>query len=74
LTVNVRVLAATNKDLEHAVQQRQFREDLWFRLNVLPIHIPPLRERPDDVPPLVRHCAARCAARIGRPVQVDAGP
>ncbi len=72
-TVNVRVLAATNKDLRHAVGQRQFREDLWFRLNVLPIHIPPLRERPDDIPPLVRHCAARCAARLGRAVRLDAG-
>jgi len=72
-TVNVRVLAATNKDLGNAVRQRQFREDLWFRLNVLPIHIPPLRERPDDIPPLVRHCAARCAARLGRAVRVDAG-
>jgi len=72
-TVNVRVLAATNKDLGNAVRQRQFREDLWFRLNVLPIHIPPLRERPDDIPPLVRHCAARCAARLGRAVRLDAG-
>jgi len=72
-TVNVRVLAATNKDLRHAVGERQFREDLWFRLNVLPIHIPPLRERPDDIPPLVRHCAARCAARLGRAVRLDAG-
>jgi len=72
-TVNVRVLAATNKDLRHAVGQRQFREDLWFRLNVLPIHIPPLRERPDDIPPLVRHCAVRCAARLGRAVRLDAG-
>ena len=72
-TVNVRVLAATNKDLGQAVRQRQFREDLWFRLNVLPIHIPPLRERPDDIPPLVRHCAARCAARLGRAVRLDAG-
>jgi DNA-binding NtrC family response regulator len=73
LTVNVRVLAATNKDLVHAVQHGQFREDLWFRLNVLPIAIPPLRERPDDVPPLVRHFAARCAARLSRPVRLDAG-
>jgi two-component system nitrogen regulation response regulator NtrX len=72
-TVNVRVLAATNKDLGQAVRARQFREDLWFRLNVLPIHIPPLRERPDDIPPLVRHCAARCAARLGRAVRLDAG-
>ncbi len=72
-TVNVRVLAATNKDLGRAVRDRQFREDLWFRLNVLPIHIPPLRERPDDIPPLVRHCASRCAMRLGRAVRVDAG-
>ena len=72
-TVNVRVLAATNKDLGRAVHDRQFREDLWFRLNVLPIHIPPLRERPDDIPPLVRHCASRCAMRLGRAVRVDAG-
>jgi two-component system nitrogen regulation response regulator NtrX len=71
--VNVRVIAATNKDLGQAVRQSQFREDLWFRLNVLPIHIPPLRERPEDVPPLVRHFAARCAARLGRPVTFDAG-
>ena len=72
-TVNVRVLAATNKDLGQAVRAHQFREDLWFRLNVLPINIPPLRERPDDIPPLVRHCAARCAARLGRAVTLDAG-
>jgi two-component system nitrogen regulation response regulator NtrX len=71
--VNVRVLAATNKDLPQAVRQGQFREDLWFRLNVLPIHIPPLRDRPEDVAPLVRHFAARCAARLGHPVTFDAG-
>jgi len=71
--VNVRVLAATNKDLRVAVRQSLFREDLLFRLNVLPIHIPPLRERPEDVAPLVRHFAARCAARLGRSVTFDAG-
>ena len=71
--VNVRVLAATNKDLQQAVREGHFREDLWFRLNVLPIHIPPLRERPEDVAPLVRHFAGRCAARLGRPVTFDAG-
>jgi two-component system nitrogen regulation response regulator NtrX len=71
--VDVRVIAATNKDLQHEVRQSRFREDLWFRLNVLPIHIPPLRERPEDVAPLVRHFATRCAARLGRPVKFDAG-
>ena len=65
--VNVRVLAATNKDLQQMVRHNYFREDLWFRLNVLPIHIPPLRERPEDIAPLVRHFAK------GRGVQFDAG-
>jgi DNA-binding NtrC family response regulator len=73
IRVNVRVLAATNKDLTRAVQQGQFRDDLLFRLNVLPVHISPLRERVEDIPPLVRHFAARQAARLGRAVQYDAG-
>jgi two-component system nitrogen regulation response regulator NtrX len=73
LKVDVRVIAATNKDLAKASQQGQFRDDLLFRLNVLPIHIPPLRERPDDVPPLVAHFAARQGTRLGRPVRFDAG-
>ena len=73
IQVDVRVIAATNKELQRAVQQNHFREDLFFRLNVLPVHIPPLRERPEDVPPLVKHFTARQAARLGRPVQVDAG-
>ncbi len=71
--VDVRVIAATNKDLTEALRLNHFREDLWFRLNVLPIHIPPLRERLEDVVPLVRHFAARSAARLGRAVQFDAG-
>jgi len=73
VTVDVRVIAATNKDLSKASLQGQFREDLLFRLNVLPIHIPPLRERPDDIPPLVQHLAARQATRVGRSVRFDAG-
>jgi len=73
LTVEVRVIAATNKDLSKAAQQGQFREDLLFRLNVLPVHIPPLRERPEDVSPLVQHFAARQAGRLGRPVRFDTG-
>src|SRR5438034_8495379 len=73
LAVDVRVIAATNKDLTKITHQGHFREDLLFRLNVLPIHIPPLRERPEDVPPLVRHFATRQAARLGRPVKFDTG-
>jgi DNA-binding NtrC family response regulator len=73
VTVDVRVIAATNKNLTKASQQGRFRDDLLFRLNVLPVHIPPLRERPEDVPPLVQHFAARQGPRVGRPVRFDAG-
>src|SRR2546422_6116904 len=71
--VDVRVIAATNKELTRAARQGHFREDLLFRLNVLPVHIPPLRERPEDVRPLVEHFAGRQAARRGRPLGCDAG-
>jgi len=55
IPLDIRIIAATNRNLEEMVRHREFREDLWFRLNVFPIHVPPLRERKTDIPSLVQH-------------------
>lgn len=62
---NVRILAATNRDLESMVQENRFRSDLYYRLNVIPIHIPALRERQEDILPLLQHCLERFKIRSG---------
>ncbi|HEX3866369.1 MAG TPA: sigma-54 dependent transcriptional regulator [Gemmatimonadaceae bacterium] len=68
IRIDVRIVSATNKDLERAVEAGAFREDLLFRLNVIPIHIPPLRERPSDIPALVRHFSMLHRGRTGQPM------
>jgi len=65
IVVDVRVIAATNQDLTRAIEEKSLREDLYYRLNVFPIHIPPLRERREDIIPLAEYFCRKVAARMG---------
>jgi formate hydrogenlyase transcriptional activator len=67
--VNVRLVAATNRDLEKMTETREFRSDLYYRLNVFPIRIPPLRERQEDIPLLVRYFAEKFARQMQKPIE-----
>jgi transcriptional regulator of aroF, aroG, tyrA and aromatic amino acid transport len=70
IRVDTRIITATNRNLEQRVAKKDFRQDLYYRINVLPIHIPPLRERRDDIPLLVDHFLFQLAAKLGKRIQV----
>jgi transcriptional regulator of aroF, aroG, tyrA and aromatic amino acid transport len=69
IQVDTRIVTATNRNLEQRVEQKAFRQDLYYRINVLPMHIPPLRERSDDIPLLVEHFLFQLASKLGKHIQ-----
>lgn len=75
ISVDIRVIAATHRNLENMIEEKRFREDLWFRLNVFPIHIPPLRQRKEDIPALTRYLVAQKSRelRIAIPPNIAPG-
>jgi transcriptional regulator with GAF, ATPase, and Fis domain len=73
LRADVRIVAATHRDLHAMVAEARFREDLWYRLAVFVIHLPPLRDRPEDIPALAAHFAQRAATRFGLPACMPGG-
>jgi chemotaxis protein methyltransferase CheR len=67
---DARIIAATNRNLEEEVRQGRFREDLWYRLNIFPITMPPLRDRPEDIPLLVTFFIEKITKRLGKTIEV----